>query len=110
MSKSSQKPVFYSTNPNAKNPFEDKEMESHPPQQQNLKVWLERKAGNKVVTNIKGFIGSENELKALATLLKSKCGTGGNAKDQEILIQGDFRDKVVVQLSSMGYNVKKAGG
>lgn len=90
---------------------EEEEHQTLEPAKQNLKVWIDRKhRGGKVATLVCGFIGTDDDLKELARTLKSKCGVGGAAKDGEIIIQGDHRDKVVELLLKAGYKCKKAGG
>ena len=101
----------YSTNPDFKyTTDEEPETELLPPAQQQLRVWLDRKQrAGKVVTLIKGFVGPDADLQALARLLKNKCGVGGSAKEGEIIIQGDHRDRIVNILTQAGYGCKKAG-
>ena len=103
--------MVYSTNPDFQYLTEEQEqVEALAPEQQNLRVWLDRKQrGGKVVTLIKGFVGSDDDLADLARMLKNKCGVGGAAKEGEILIQGDHRDRVVELLVKAGYKAKKAG-
>lgn len=101
--------IVYSTNPEF-HPPQAEETETLPPGRQQLFVWLESKGrGGKTVSLIRGFAGSEKDLQELARQLKGHCGTGGSVKDGEILIQGDFRDKIVTWLAGRGYKVKKAG-
>jgi translation initiation factor 1 len=101
----------FSTNPDYKPPTDETdEMATLPPQQQNLRIWLDRKTKGKEMTAIVDFIGTEDALKDLAKILKTKCSTGGTVKDGEIMLQGDHRDKVLALLIAMGYKAKKAGG
>ncbi len=104
--------IMYSTDPTFE--YENPQPENDKPlnnAQQDLRVTLDRKnRGGKAVTLITGYIGHDEQLQELAKFLKSKCGVGGAAKDGEILIQGDFRDKVILLLQKEGYKVKKSGG
>ncbi len=102
--------VVYSTNQDFDYSNEDNNIETISESQQKLKIWLDRKKGNKLVTVVKGYIGNNDDLKELGKFLKSKCGAGGSVKNNEILIQGDFRDKVLNLLKNAGYGAKKAGG
>lgn len=104
--------LVYSTNPDFE-PYEDEEdeIETPLPNEQKLYVSLDKKQrGGKKVTLIEGFKGSEDDLSDLGRELKKHCGVGGNTKDSEILVQGDFRDKVLDYLQKKGYIVKRKGG
>lgn len=104
--------IVYSTNPDFNyTTDEEEEAETPAPSQQKLRVQLDRKQrGGKVVTLITGFTGSAEDLKELGRTLKNKCGTGGSAKDGEIIIQGDFKARVIELLKEMGYSQTKGAG
>ena len=104
--------VVYSTNPDYNYEMDDDEEQvTLEPSHQNLRVQLDRKnRGGKVVTLITGFVGTENDLKDLGKLHKTKCGVGGSAKDGEIIVQGDFKQKIVELLKKEGYTKTKTVG
>jgi len=78
------------------------------PGRQKLIVSIDRRnRGGKQVTLVSGFVGTEDDLAALGRILKVKCSVGGTAKDGQITIQGDFRDRVTALLKEMGYNAKR---
>jgi translation initiation factor 1 len=101
--------VVYSTNPDFQYQTESAVEEATlPPQKQRLIVGIDRRnRGGKQVTLVSGFVGKADDLKELGRVLKTKLGVGGSAKDGEITIQGDFRDKVVSILQQMGYQAKR---
>lgn len=101
----------FSTNKDFEFQNESEQEETLPPGEQKLEAHLDKKnRGGKVATIIKGFAGNEDDLKSLAKQLKTLCGVGGSAKDGEIIIQGNFRDKIMDFLAKEGYKVKRVGG
>jgi translation initiation factor 1 len=100
--------IVYSTDPNFSYQTESNEAEvTLAPAEQKLTVKIDtKKRAGKKVTLITGFIGTASDLEDLGKQLKTKCGAGGSAKDSEILIQGDYRDKVIGFLKAWGYGVK----
>jgi translation initiation factor 1 len=97
--------LVYSTDPDFK-PAEEgpEEQATLAPAQQKLKVGLDRKQrAGKTVTLVTGFVGTVADLEALGKQLKAHCGTGGSAKDGEIMVQGDNREKLVQWLKKAGY-------
>ncbi len=103
--------IVFSTDPGYEyRGFDEPEEESQVPDEQKLRVIIERKGrGGKEVTLVEGFVGSQDDKEELTKKLKNHCGTGGSAKEGEIMIQGDHRDKVVKYLIGMGYVNTKRG-
>jgi translation initiation factor 1 len=101
--------VVFSTNPDFEYQENNvEEAETLPPAKQRLIVGIDRRnRGGKQVTLVTGFVGKEADLKELGRTLKVRCGVGGAAKDGEITVQGDLRDKVTAILQEMGYNAKR---
>jgi Translation initiation factor 1 (eIF-1/SUI1) and related proteins len=101
----------FSTNKDFEYDNNDERTETPANSDQRLEAHLDKKnRGGKVATVIKGFEGTDDDLKALAKQLKTLCGVGGSAKDGEIIIQGNFRDKIMDHLTKQGYKVKRVGG
>lgn len=100
--------IVFSTNPDFVFPSDEpEEPETLPPAQQKLRVRMERSGrGGKTVTVVAGFVGTTDDLEALGKTLKTKCGVGGTVKEGEIIIQGDFRERVVSLLTAAGYKAK----
>ncbi|MEZ4775072.1 MAG: translation initiation factor [Bacteroidia bacterium] len=104
--------IIYSTDPEyLYEGMEDQEDDSpFDPRKQDLRVSRQRLKGNKVVTLITGFRGPESEMKELGKKLKNTCGCGGAVKDGEIMLQGDFKEKVGNELQKLGFKYKFSGG
>ena len=100
--------VVYSTNPDYEYQYDDApQTETLPPTAQKLRIRMERPGrGGKTVTVVSGFIGADDDLDELGRTLKTKCGVGGSVKDGLIIIQGDFRERVVALLQALGYPAK----
>ena len=101
--------IVYSTNRDFEyESYNEEEEETLPKDQQKLRVSIEKKGrGGKTVTLIKGFVGTEDDLKELAKSLKSQCGVGGTAKEGEIIIQGEFKQRIIDILKAKGYTQTK---
>ena len=104
------KGIVYSTKPDFEYQYSGNSEEATlPPSQQDLRIHLQSLKGNKKLSIVRGFAGSQDDLKELGKILKSACGVGGSVKDGEILIQGDHRDKIMGILEKEGYRAKKSG-
>ena len=108
--KKNRKGIMYSTNPDFEYEYENQEMETLPAYKQNLKICIDKHRAGKIAVIIKNFIGTTDDLKKLGKLLKTKCSVGGSAKNSEIIIQGNVREKVMEILEKEGYNYKRVGG
>jgi translation initiation factor 1 len=104
--------IVYSTDQEFRYEYDTtEEKNTLPSHQQDLRILLDsRNRKGKQVTLITGFIGNDHDLQMLARELKTLCGSGGSAKDGEIIVQGDFREKILKYLTEKRYKVKKAGG
>jgi translation initiation factor 1 len=100
--------VVYSTNPDFEYQHEQQdETETLPPAKQKLFIYLDvKQRAGKAVTIIENFIGKQEDLDTLAKTLKTKCGVGGSVKDNQIILQGDFRQKAGQLLNQLGYKTK----
>ena len=101
--------IVYSTNPDFQYSTDEKEeIETLPKQQQKLRVSIEKNhRGGKTVTIVKHFIGGDEDLKQLGRLLKTKCGVGGTVKEGEIIVQGEFKEKIIELPKKEGYTQTK---
>ena len=108
--KNNKKGVMYSTNTDFKFEYENQITETLAKNRQQLKICIDKHRAGKIAVIIKDFAGNDEDLKALAKLLKTKCGVGGSTKNGEIIIQGDIRDKIIEILEKENYNYKRVGG
>jgi len=103
--------IVFSTDPNYEPEIVNQiENNSIKISKQNLRIWLEKRPGNKIVSIIRGFIGTESELKDLSKVVKKQCGVGGSVKNGEIIIQTKNRQKLLQILNKLGYFAKLSGG
>ena len=102
--------LIYSTNPDFVPEEQIDDLTTPDPKDQQLRIFLDRLGGGKMVSRVNGFVGNTDDLEQLGKKLKQQCGVGGSVKDEEILIQGDQRDKMLKILLQLGYKAKKAGG
>ena len=108
--KKNRKGILYSTNPEFEYEYESEEVKTPSNKQQNLELHIDKHRSGKTAVIIKGFIGNNDDLKSLSKMLKTKCGVGGSAKNGEIIIQGNVREKIMDILKEEGYSFKRVGG
>ena len=88
----------------------EEENELLKPEKQNLRIWIDKRPGNKIVSVIQGFVGTDSDLKDISKLIKKRCGVGGSVKDGKIIIQTKNRQKLLQILNDLGYFAKLSGG
>ena len=108
--KKNKKGVIYSTNPNFQFEYDDYEKKTLSNNEQLLTLHIDKHRAGKTVIIIKGFIGSESDLKNLGKKIKKECGVGGSVKNNDIIIQGNMREKIALILENEGIPYKKSGG
>ena len=102
--------IVFSTDPNYSNEEDKDIVDAIEPKKQNLRIWIDKRPGNKIVSIIRGFIGTEIELKDLSKVVKKRCGVGGSVKAGEIIIQTKDRQKLLQILNTLGHFAKLSGG
>jgi translation initiation factor 1 len=102
--------IVFSTDPNISDDEEKIIVDNIEPSNQNIRIWLEKRPGNKIVSIIRGFVGTESDLKDLSKVVKKRCGVGGSVKTGEIIIQTKDRQKLLQILTEFGYFAKLSGG
>ncbi|MCK4904059.1 MAG: translation initiation factor [Candidatus Marinimicrobia bacterium] len=102
--------IVFSTDPDYSTNEENDIEITIEPASQNLRIWLEKRPGNKIVSIIRDFEGPTDELKKLEKMLKKKCGVGGTVKNKELIIQTKDRQKLLQILNDLGYFAKLSGG
>jgi len=108
--KKNKKGVIYSTNPNFHFEYDNEEQKTLANNEQLLTLHLDKHRAGKTVIIIKGFVGSKNDLKNLGKKIKKECGVGGSVKNNDIIIQGNLREKIALILKKEGISFKKSGG
>ena len=102
--------IVYSTDPNYSTEEENIVIDTIQTDKQNLRIWIEKRPSNKIVSIIRGFVGTESDLKDLSKVVKKRCGVGGSVKAEEIIIQTKDRQKLLQILTELGYFAKLSGG